>query len=148
MSLFKKIAVIFMLIAVNGWSYDIRIAEPYPSAEIPRKVVIGVGHGDDVSIHQALRAADDALKFYEDKKVHIRIVAYHQGMRLLLKKEKAIAERVQALQQRGVEFVACGYTMDADKIEDWSLTENVEVVSAGVAEIIERVQEGAVYFQP
>ncbi len=148
MTAVKSIVAALVMSAATLWSYDIRIAEPYPSAELPRKVVIGVNRGDEGSLHQALRAADDALKFYENEKVRIRVVAYHQGMRLLLKKEKTIAERVQALQQRGVEFVACGYTMDTDKIEDWSLTENIEVVSAGVAEIIERVQEGAVYFQP
>lgn len=148
MSLYKSIAVIFMLITVNGWSYDIRLSEPYPTAEQPRKVLIGVGRGDEGSIAQALGTADDALKFYGDEKVRIRVVAYHQGMRLLLKKEKEIAARVQALQQHGVEFVACGNTMDTEKIGDWSLTENVEVVSVGVAEIIERIQEGAVYFQP
>lgn len=148
MSLIKSIAVAFMLIATNVWSYDIRLSEPLPSAENPRKVVIGVSRGDNESITQALATADDLLKFYGTEKVRIRVVAYHQGMRMLLKKEKEIGMRVQGLQKSGVEFVACGNTMDAAKIEDWSLTENIEVVSVGVAEIVERVKEGVIYIQP
>ena len=148
MSLVKSIAVVFVFISLNVWGYDIRLAEPYPSVEQPRNVVIGIGRGDDASISQALETADDALKYYSDEKVRIRVVAYHDGIRLLLKNEKAITARVQELQQHGVVFVACGKTMDAKKIADWSLTENVVVVSVGIADIIERSKEGAIYLQP
>lgn len=148
MSVIKNIAAGLVLGAVSLWSYDIRVAEPYPTAEQPRQIVIGVSRGDDTSIQQALGTADDVLKYYVDGKARIRVVAYHEGIRLLLKKEKAIESRVQALQQQGVVFVACGNTMDAAKIDDWSLTENVVVVSVGVADIIERSKEGAVYLQP
>jgi intracellular sulfur oxidation DsrE/DsrF family protein len=127
---------------------DVRYAEPEPSIDKPREVVMGISHGDDESIHHALSTANNVLKFYGPEKVHMRIVAYYHGIRTLLKSEKEISLRVRALQQYGVEFVACGNTMDTKKIPDSALVEDVEVVSAGIAEVIERAHEGAFYIQP
>lgn len=127
---------------------DVRFAQPEPSIEKPREVVMGISHGDDESIHHGLSTANNVLKFYGPEKIHLRIVAYYHGIRTLLKSEKDIAVRVRALQQYGVEFVACGNTMETKKIKEDQLIEDVEIVSAGIAEVIERATEGAFYIQP
>jgi uncharacterized protein len=127
---------------------DVRFAQPEPSIEKPREVVMGISHGDDESIHHGLSTANNVLKFYGPEKIHLRIVAYYHGIRTLLKSEKEIAVRVKALQQYGVEFVACGNTMETKKISPDQLIEDVEIVSAGIAEVIERATEGAFYIQP
>ena len=127
---------------------DVRFAEPAPSIEKPREVVMGISHGDDESIHHGLSTANNVLKFYGPEKIHLRIVAYYHGIRTLLKSEKEIAVRVRALQQYGVEFVACGNTMETKKITPDQLIEDTEIVSAGIAEVIERATEGAFYIQP
>lgn len=127
---------------------DVRFAEPIPSIDKPREVVMGISSGDDESIHHGLSTANNVLKFYGPEKIHLRIVAYYHGIRTLLKSEKEIALRVRALQQYGVEFVACGNTMETKKIPASALIEDVEIVSAGIAEIIERATEGAFYIQP
>jgi len=127
---------------------DVRFAQPEPSIEKPREVVMGISHGDDESIHHGLSTANNVLKFYGPEKIHLRIVAYYHGIRTLLKSEKEIAVRVRALQQYGVEFVACGNTMETKKIPASALIDDVEIVSAGIAEVIERATEGAFYIQP
>lgn len=144
----KRIVWIILVLASSLWSDDVRLAEPYPTMEQPRKVVMGISQGDDEAIHHALSTANNILKFYGPEKVHMRIVAYYHGIRTLLKGEKEIAVRVHALQQYGVEFVACGNTLDTKKIHDAALIEDVEIVSTGIAEVIERVQEGAIYILP
>ncbi|WP_310439572.1 DsrE family protein [Sulfuricurvum sp.] len=127
---------------------DVRFAEPIPSIDKPREVVMGISLGDNESIHHGLSTANNVLKFYGPEKIHLRIVAYYHGIRTLLKSEKEIAVRVRALQQYGVEFVACGNTMETKKISPDQLIEDVEIVSAGIAEVIERATEGAFYIQP
>ena len=127
---------------------DVHLAEPIPTMEKPREVVMGISHGDDEAIHHGLSTANNILKFYGPEKIHLRIVAYYHGIRTLLKSEKDIAVRVRALQQYGVEFVACGNTMETKKITPDQLDDNVEIVSAGIAEVIERATEGAFYIQP
>ena len=143
-----KRIILLLIVAVSGALADVRLAEPYPAIDRPREVVMGISHGDDESIHHALSTANNVLKFYGPEKVHMRIVAYYHGIRTLLKSEKEIAVRVHALQQYGVEFVACGNTMQTKKIPESALIEDVEIVSTGIAEVIERATEGAFYIQP
>ena len=143
----KKILLLATLFTAFAFG-DIRFAQPEPSIDNPREVVMGISHGDDASIHHGLSTANNVLKFYGPEKIHLRIVAYYHGIRTVLKSEKEIAVRVKALQQYGVEFVACGNTMETKKITPDQLIEDVEIVSAGIAEVIERASEGAFYIQP
>lgn len=143
----KRIAF-FVAVCSSLLMAELRLSEPIPTIEKPREVVMGISHGDDESINHGLSTANNVLKFYGPEKVHLRIVAYYHGIRTLLKDEKEIAVRVRALQQYGVEFVACGNTMETKKIPPSALIEDVEIVSAGIAEIIERSVEGAFYIQP
>lgn len=143
-----KRLVSMILLSSTIVTADIKLSEPIPTMENPREVVMGISHGDDESINHGLSTANNVLKFYGPEKVHIRIVAYYHGIRTLLKDEKEIAVRVRALQQYGVEFVACGNTMETKKIPASALIEDVEIVSAGIAEVIERAHDGAFYIQP
>lgn len=143
----KKI-VLFLVLLITIAYGDIRLAEPVPSIDKPREVVLGVSSGDDETIQHVLSTANNVLKFYGPEKVHMRIVAYYHGIRTVLKREKEFAPRVNALQQYGVEFVACGNTMQTKNIQSSELIDGVEIVSAGIAEIIERSAEGAVYIHP
>lgn len=143
----KKIVILFLVLACTAFA-DIRMAEPLPSIDKPREVVLGVSSGDDETIQHVLSTANNVLKFYGPEKVHMRIVAYYHGIRTVLKREKEFAPRVDALQQYGVEFVACGNTMQTKNIQPSELIDGVEIVSAGIAEIIERSAEGAVYIHP
>jgi hypothetical protein len=143
----KKIVILFLVLACTAFA-DIRMAEPLPSIDKPREVVLGVSSGDDETIQHVLSTANNVLKFYGPEKVHMRIVAYYHGIRTVLKREKEFAPRVDALQQYGVEFVACGNTMRTKNIQPSELIDGVEIVSAGIAEIIERSAEGAVYIHP
>ncbi|MBN2870231.1 MAG: DsrE family protein [Campylobacterales bacterium] len=143
----KKILFLASLFTALAYG-DVRFAQPEPSIDKPREVVMGISGGDDASIHHGLSTANNVLKFYGPEKIHLRIVAYYHGIRTLLKSEKDIAVRVRALQQYGVEFVACGNTMETKKITEDQLIDDVEIVSAGIAEVIERTHEGAFYIQP
>lgn len=143
-----KIFFFFWLLLINVAYGDIRLAEPLPTIEKPREVVLGVSSGDDETIQHVLSTANNVLKFYGPEKVHMRIVAYYHGIRTVLKREREFAPRVDALQQYGVEFVACGNTMQTKNIQPSELIDGVEIVSAGIAEIIERSAEGAVYIHP
>ena len=78
----------------------------------------------------------------------MRIVAYYHGIKMLLKKEKKTAKRVDALMQIDVEFVACENTMRTKKIDKSELIEGVEIVTAGIVEMTERVQDGWINIVP
>lgn len=143
------IRTIFLTLLLSVFAYaDTVFAEPEPSIMEQREIIFSINSADDEKIHHVLSSANNVLKFYGPEKVHMRIVAYYHGIKTLLKKHKDIAVRVDALQQYDVEFVACGNTMTTKKIKEEELIDDVEIVTAGIVEITERVKEGWIYIVP
>ncbi|MBU0720647.1 DsrE family protein [bacterium] len=143
------IKVLFVFLMACTFAHaDTEFAEPKPSFDNQREIVFSIKSADDEDIHHVLSSANNVLKFYGPEKVHMRIVAYYHGIRALLKKEKDIAVRVDALMQYDVEFVACGNTMKTKNIQEDELIEGVEIVTAGIVEMVERVKEGWINIVP
>ena len=142
----KLLSILFILTA---WVYAETVyADPKPTFIHPRKVLFSIIKGDDKSIQHVLSSANNVLKYYGPENIQMRIVTYSGGIRAVLKKESAFAERIDTLMQYEVEFYACANTMRTKKIKKSELLDDVEVVSAGIVEIIERVQEGWIYIKP
>ena len=127
---------------------DTVYAEPIPSFIEPRQVIFSMTGSSEEEINHILSSANNVLKAYGPENVEMRIVAYYHGIRGLLKKNKDTALRVRVLMQYNVEFIACGNTMKTKKIDKSELIEGTEIVTAGIVEMIERVQEGWVYIKP
>lgn len=127
---------------------DTEFADPKPAIDQPRQVVFSVTEGDDESINHVLSSANNVLKFYGPEKVQMEIVAYSGGIRTVLKSNPKIAERVRTLMLYDVTFIACGNTMRTKGIKEDQLIDDVEVVTAGIVEMIERVQSGWIYIKP
>lgn len=142
-----KIISVVLLMSMCAFG-DTVYAEPKPAIDNQRQIVFSINRADDEYINHVLSSANNVLKFYGPEKVHMRIVAYYHGIKALLKSEKDIAVRVDALMQYDVEFVACGNTLRTKKIKEEELIDGVEVVTAGIVEMVERVQDGWVNIVP
>jgi len=127
---------------------DTEFAEPKPTLDNPRQIVFSVTEGDDTAINHVLSSANNVLKFYGPERVQMEIVAYSGGIRMLLKSNPKIAERVRTLMLYDVTFIACGNTMRTKHIKEAELIGGSEVVTAGIVEMIERVKEGWIYIKP
>lgn len=137
--------IIFMCFTAYG---ETKFADPKPAIDNPRQIIFSISAGDDESINHVLSSANNVLKFYGPENVEMEIVAYYHGIRALLKSEKDIAVRVDALMQYDVKFVACGNTMETKKIQPSELIEGSEIVTAGIVELIERIKSGSTYIRP
>ncbi len=129
-------------------SAETEFADPKPAIDNPRQIVFSIVDGSDEAIHHVLSSANNVLKFYGPDKVEMVIVAYSKGIRSLLKSEKDIRVRVEALQTYDVTFIACGNTMRTKNIREEELIDGVETVTAGIVEIIERTKKGWTYIRP
>ncbi len=127
---------------------ETEFANPKPSIDNPRKIVFPITKGDDESINHVLSSANNVLKFYRPENVQIAIICYSKGIRTLLKKEKKIAVRVKSLMTYDVEFIACGNTMRTKGIKKEDLLDGVEIVTAGIVELVERNLKGWIYIRP
>jgi hypothetical protein len=79
--------------------------------------------------------------------VAIAVVAIGPGLGML-NAESLAANGVQDALAAGVEFVACGNSMKAQKIAKEDLIEGVKVSVAGYVELMKRQQAGWAYLRP
>ncbi|SFV54521.1 FIG00538184: hypothetical protein [hydrothermal vent metagenome] len=144
--------LLLLFILISFVMAETEFAEPKPSLMNPRKFIFPITTGDENEISHVLSSASNVIKFYGVDKCEVVIVCYSQGIKAVLKKahffDKDIQKRVRSLMTYDVEFIACGNTMQTYKIEKKELIDNVEVVTAGIVELIERELRGYIYIRP
>lgn len=124
------------------------MADPPPSIDHPRKVLLQLSSDDPRTMNLVLNNAINLQKFYGEDRVRIAIVAFGPGLKALLKADSPVADRVSSLIHYDVAFLACGNTLTAMHRDAADLIPGVTVVPAGVAEIVERSVQGWVYVHP
>jgi hypothetical protein len=141
---------LFLLaIGLNFVQAETEFAEPKPSMENPRKFIFPITKWNNDEIHHILGSANNVIKFYGVDNTEVVIVAYSQGIKALLKhRDVKIRKRVESLMTYDVEFIACQNTMNTLKIDKKELLDGVEVVTAGIVELIERQLRGYIYIRP
>jgi len=77
----------------------------------------------------------------------IALVAIGPGLGML-KADSVVANEVQDALKAGVEFVACGNSMQAQHVDREDLVDGVGITKAGYVEIMKRQQQGWAYLRP
>jgi len=144
----RKILTLLLLIGTLSFS-ETEFAEPKPSMDNPRRFIFPITSWDRDEINHILGSANNVIKFYGVDNTEVVIVGYGQGIKALLKhRDNRIRKRVLSLMTYDVEFIACQNTMNTLKIEKKELIDGVEVVTAGIVELIERQLRGYIYIRP
>ncbi len=152
---FKLLRIAFLAILLLGLSGHIamaaaetQLAEPLPSFDEPRKIILQMSSDDPKAMNNILYNAINLQKFYGMDNVRIVIVAFGDGMKGFYKESSPVTDRIESLLKYDVEFVGCGNTMDATQHDADDLIDGVDFVQAGIAEIVERTLQGWIYIRP
>lgn len=113
----------------------------------PKGVVIQVSEADPAKWEMALINARNVRKAYSDKNVGVEIVAYGPGLKML-RKDSSVAAGLDEAKRNGVKLLACGNTMTMTHTSRDELNRSVDIVPAGIVEIMERQKEGYAYVRP
>ena len=114
------------------------------------KLVIQVSTNDPGKQHLALSNVYNLQKYYGIDNIEIEVVAYGPGISLLYPEGKEAA-RVRSLMAQDVIFTGCQNTLDTIKASNGKepqLIDDVEIVRAGVARIIQLQDQGFKYLYP
>lgn len=118
--------------------------------EKKHKIVIQVNSADPITQKMVINNAINLQNHYGADNIHIEIVAYGPGLSLLTSKSKH-SSNIENLVLNDIQFSACSNTIKkmekkfAKKIE---LLEDVEIVPAGAARIMELQEQGYAYLRP
>lgn len=147
-----KSIVLSIFLLLSFLSADTEFADPKPTIENPRQFIFPITSGDENQISHVLSSASNVMKFYGPEKCEIVIVCYSKGIKTVLTKayffDKDIQKRVRSLMTYDVEFIACGNTMKTYNVDKKELLSGVEIVTAGIVELIERQKSGWTYIRP
>jgi uncharacterized protein len=97
---------------------------------------------------QVLRNIENLLAELGDENVQVELVANGGGVKALVKDPDMFDELIEKLAARGIHFVACAHSLDALGINRESLLDPVQIVPAGVAELVRKQAEGWAYIRP
>lgn len=111
------------------------------------KVVVHINFDDTDRQGHALKNVENLLK--ELPATHVDVVCHGLGIGLVTRTENRLADQVQALLKRGVQFSACQNTMRQKGLSREDLIPKVETVPSGTAAVVIRQQvENYAYFKP
>ena len=118
-------------------------------ATSPKGVVIQVSEADPEKWKMALINASNVRKAYrnKNKEVGVEIVAYGPGLKMF-RQDSPLAKGLAEANKNGVKLLACGNTMTMTRTSREELNPVVDIVPAGIVEIMERQQEGYAYVRP
>jgi intracellular sulfur oxidation DsrE/DsrF family protein len=137
-----------LLLAIAPGHAETKLADPPPSVDKPRRILLQLSSDDIKVMNGVLTNAANLQKFYGPDKVEIVIVAFGPGMDALYSKTSPVADRVSSLMHYDVKFFGCANTMEVTRHTADELISGVEVAGAGIAEIVERQLRGWVYIRP
>ena len=143
-------AGLLVAVGVVAGAYLHLLASTGPATQIagaPKGVVIQVSEADPAKWNMALINASNVRKAYGDKGVAVEIVAYGPGLKML-RKDSSVAAGLEEAKQSGVKLLACGNSMTMSHTTRDELNRAVDIVPAGIVEIMERQQEGYAYVRP
>ena len=118
------------------------------SAVKKQGVVIQVSEHDPAKWNIALLNAKNIRNEFPAEKMDNEIVAYGGGLAMLKKTGTEHDRRLEAAARAGVKLLACGNTMRDTHTSKAELNPVVEVVKAGVVEIMQKQQQGYSYIRP
>ncbi len=119
-----------------------------PTPEFPRRVALQLSAADATTVNNLLFNVVNVQKRYGLDNVKVAVVAYAEGVRALYRDSAPVPERIESLLQYGVEFIACGSTLEAQKRVPGDLIAGITVVPSAIPELIERQLDGWVVLHP
>ncbi len=143
----KKLLLLLLAVSLSFGAMKSRYASPHPSIEHPRRVVFQFAYGDEKTASKMLSYIVNLQKGYEPGHIDVAVVCLNDGI-FLIKKDSPLKDRVFALMESGVEFVACENTMETKKVQHSDMMEALSYTKTGMQELIERKLSGWIYLVP
>lgn len=115
------------------------------TAAAAHRIVFQVNDEDSRKWHTVLANINNVQEELGKVEVAVVVIGPALGM---LKAEALTANKVQDAMSAGVRFVACGNSMQAQKLEKDDMIDKIDYARAGYVEIMRLQQQGWTYLRP
>ncbi len=111
----------------------------------PRRIVMQMTSGDTTVHKMLMKQLNNILTVAPDTK--IEVVCHGPGLSMLIEAKSIVNDKIEASKAKGVDFVACRYSMKERKVSESEINSKARIVEAGIIEIVDRQNEGYVYIK-
>lgn len=141
------VAALIGCAAMPTLAADQKVGAGRTASAIKNRIVIQVNEDGVRKWNDVLANIHNIQAELGPKNVALAVVAIGPGLGMLTA-ESLVANGVQDALAAGVEFVACGNSMKAQKITKEDLIDGVTISVAGYVELMKRQQQGWSYLRP
>lgn len=140
-------ALLALAISLPVFAAAPKVGAGQTAAALKNRIIIQVNEDDAKKWNAVLANIRNIQAELGARNVSIALVAISYGLGMLTADSLA-ANGVQDAIATGVEFVACGNSMTAQKVEKGDLIDGVTIATSGYVEIMKRQQQGWAYLRP
>lgn len=134
-------AMVAFLVSTGSFAHAQSLSDPQPTMDNPRRILLSLNIKDEGAVNSLLYNVINIQKYYGQDNLEIAVLGWGQGVRMLLK-DSAVKSRIESQMQYDIQFIACGNTLSTIGIDPSNLIDGVQLVKAGLPEIVERELAG------
>lgn len=112
------------------------------------KVIFHIDESFKARAKQVLANITNLLDDFGEGNVQVELLANGDAVRMFLNIPDNFSEQIRSLVKRDVKFVACAHSLDHLNLTSAELIDVVEIVPAGVSEIVKKQMDGWAYIRP
>lgn len=111
----------------------------------PHRIIFQLSINDTLAHKALMKQLGNILLVSPDTK--IEIVCHGPGLEMLHTGKSIVADKIAGFAQRGVEFLACEFSMKERKVEKTQIIPSAGFVEAGIIEIVSKQEKGWSYIK-
>jgi len=136
---FALVLFLSSLISVKAQSKDIKETAP------EHKIIFQLTSGDTSAHKQLMKQFNNILTVSPTTK--IEVVCHGGGLDMLVKGKTIVEDKIKNLSDRGVQFMACEFSIKERKVDRGLIISSAGYVPAGIVEIVSKQEQGWSYIK-
>lgn len=141
-------AIILLIAPLTfGQKRDKKVKES-PQTELkqePRKIVMQLTSADTTVQKMLMKQLSNILTVAPE--TQIEVVCHGPGLSMLVEVKSIVGLKIKEMKAKGVDFVACKYSMTERKVNESELMKESRIVEAGIIEIVDKQNTGWAYIK-
>lgn len=142
------LAIILLITPLTfGQKKDKKVRE-MPKSELkqePRKIVMQLTSADTTTHKMLMKQLSNILTVAPE--TQIEVVCHGPGLSMLVEDKSIVGQKIKESKAKGVDFVACKYSMTERKVNESELVKESRIVEAGIIEIVDKQNAGWAYIK-
>ncbi len=144
MKSFQKKLIVFSVLILSTLSFyaqGVGLGETKPE----HKIIFQLTSGDTTAHKQLMKQFNNILSVSPTTK--IEVVCHGGGLDMLVKGKTIVEDKIKNLSERGVQFMACEFSIKERKVDKNLILSTAGFVPAGIIEVVSKQEQGWSYIK-